>query len=163
MSDPLTIAPANDTTREWVAALMAGSEPWTTLGRSLDQCRSLLARPGFLLYVALSGSQPLGFLYLHRYGLAGSPYVASIAVADAARGRGIGAQLMTFAEDLFRQEARHLFLCVSSFNAGARRFYERLGYAAVGELPDYIVKGASEIVMHKRLEPPDSRGAPPRG
>lgn len=155
MSDPLTIVPANEPAREWVAELMARSEPWTTLGRSLDQCRRLLARPGFLLYVASSGSEPVGFLYLHRYGLAGSPYVASIAVAEGARGRRVGAQLMAFAEDLFRREARHLFLCVSSFNAGARRFYERLGYSAVGELPDYIVQGASEIIMHKRLARPE--------
>jgi len=154
MSDPLTIVPATDATREWVAALMARSEPWATLGRDLDQSRRLLARPGFLLYVALSGSEPLGFLYLHRYGLAGSPYVASIAVDETVRSQGIGAQLMTFAEDLFRPQARHLFLCVSSFNAGAQRFYERLGYSAVGELPDYILKGASEIILHKLLDRP---------
>lgn len=58
---------------------------------------------------------------------------------------------MEFAENLFREEARHLFLCVSSFNARARSFYERRGYQAVGELEDYVIEGASEILMHKRL------------
>jgi ribosomal protein S18 acetylase RimI-like enzyme len=47
-----------------------------------------------------------------------------------------------------------MFLCVSSFNDGARRLYERLGYIRVGQLPDYIVDGASEILMHKRLDRP---------
>ena len=58
---------------------------------------------------------------------------------------------MEFAEDLFRREARHIFLCVSSFNTRARAFYERLGFCAVGEFQDYIIEGASEILMHKRL------------
>jgi len=33
----------------------------------------------------------------------------------------------------------------------ARAFYERLGFRAVGEFQDYIIEGASEILMHKRL------------
>jgi predicted GNAT family acetyltransferase len=48
-------------------------------------------------------------------------------------------------------EARHIFLCVSSFNTEARRLYERRGYRQAGEFPDYVMAGASEILMHKRL------------
>jgi hypothetical protein len=40
---------------------------------------------------------------------------------------------------------------VSSFNDRARVLYERHGYAPVGELKDFIVDGASEIILHKRL------------
>jgi ribosomal protein S18 acetylase RimI-like enzyme len=47
----------------------------------------------------------------------------------------------------------NLFICVSDFNAGARRFYERLGYAAVGELKDYLVRGHSEILLRKSISP----------
>jgi RimJ/RimL family protein N-acetyltransferase len=43
---------------------------------------------------------------------------------------------------------------VSSFNERARRLYERHGYAAAGELKDYIVEGVSETLMHKRLAQP---------
>jgi ribosomal protein S18 acetylase RimI-like enzyme len=77
--------------------------------------------------------------------------VKSIAVEGDYRSQGIGAALLEFAEDLFRAEARHLFLCVSSFNQRAYAFYERQGYAAVGVLEDYILQGVSEILMHKRL------------
>jgi [ribosomal protein S18]-alanine N-acetyltransferase len=55
-------------------------------------------------------------------------------------------------ESYSRPAARHLFLCVSSFNTSARRLYERCGYSAVGALPDYVIDGASEILMHKRLD-----------
>jgi ribosomal protein S18 acetylase RimI-like enzyme len=43
-----------------------------------------------------------------------------------------------------------VFLLVSSFNAGARALYERLGYEQAGELPDYVIDGHSEILMWKR-------------
>jgi ribosomal-protein-alanine N-acetyltransferase len=149
--DRISIAPATEEEREWAAALLAGSEPWTTLGATLEQCRKACREQGYLVYVARLGGRPSGVMILHRRGVASSPYVKSIAVDDKHRSRGVGAALMEFAEDLFRPEARHLFLCVSSFNTRARVFYERLGYTAVGELRDYIIDGASEILMHKRL------------
>jgi ribosomal protein S18 acetylase RimI-like enzyme len=58
---------------------------------------------------------------------------------------------VTWTEQYFRPSARHLFLCVSSFNPRARALYERVGFRAVGELPDYFIEGASEILMCKRL------------
>ncbi len=69
----------------------------------------------------------------------------------SAAAEGIGGALLVFAESLFRRESRHLFLCVSSFNQRAYSFYERHGYQAVGVLEDYVIEGASEILMHKRL------------
>jgi ribosomal protein S18 acetylase RimI-like enzyme len=44
-------------------------------------------------------------------------------------------------------------MCVSSFNDGALRLYQRLGYQKVGELPDYIVAGHSEILLRKTIGP----------
>jgi ribosomal protein S18 acetylase RimI-like enzyme len=130
---------------------MAASEPWIRLGRGLEACREACRRPGQRLFVARDDDGPCAFALVHPRGVAGSPYVASIAVAATRRGEGIGRRLLADMEDRFRPEARHIFLCVSSFNAGARRFYEREGYAAVGELVDYVVDGASEILMHKWL------------
>jgi len=130
---------------------MAASEPWIRLGRGLAACRQTCARPGQELLVIRDAHGPCGFVLVHPRGVAGSPYVASIAVAPERRGEGIGRRLLGLVEDRFRPEARHIFLCVSSFNAGARRFYEREGYVAVGEFADYIVDGASEILMHKWL------------
>ena len=67
------------------------------------------------------------------------------------RGCPIGRAMVEFAEQLFRSEFRHLFLCVSSFNTRARALYERLGFTVVGEFKEYIIPGASEFLMHKRL------------
>ena len=144
-------AQATNEERDWAAALFAGSEPWITLGSTLEHCRNACRDPEYLVYVARSGRQPLGAIVLQRRGVAGSPYIKSIAVAEEHRGKGAGAALMDFAENLFRSEARHIFLCVSSFNTRARALYERRGYQAVGEFKDYVIEGASEILMHKRL------------
>lgn len=153
-NDPITIAAAMDHEREWCAQLMAGADPWVALGRGLDECRSVCRHPEYLLLVAHAQREPCGFILLHPRGVAGSPYVASIAVAQRYRGQGIGTLLLDYAEARFRSSARHIFLCVSSFNGRARRLYERRGYAVVGELKDYVIEGASEILMHKRLVRP---------
>jgi ribosomal protein S18 acetylase RimI-like enzyme len=71
-------------------------------------------------------------------------------VAEGARGQGIGAALLRFAEERFAGR-RHVFLLVSSFNARAQKFYQEHGYARVGEIQDYIVPGKSELIYHKRL------------
>lgn len=91
-----------------------------------------------------------GFILLAPYGLAGSPYVASIAVAAESRGKGIGSQLLRFAEKRFADRG-HIFLLVSSFNQRAQQLYRRHGYEFVGELKNYIVAGHSELILHKRL------------
>lgn len=150
-SPDVEIGEAREDDLEWAALLMAGSEPWITLGRGLVESRHACHRPDLRAFVARSGTKPLGFVLIHPRGVAGAPYIASIGVTADARGRGIGRRLVAFIEDLFRPQSRHMFLCVSSFNSRARKFYEEIGYAPVGELPDYVVDGASEILMHKWL------------
>jgi ribosomal protein S18 acetylase RimI-like enzyme len=142
---------ATDDDRGWAAALMAASDPWITLKRGLDQCRAACSRPDLEMFVARDAGDPCGFALVHPRGVAGSPYLASIAVAPAWRSRGVGAALLASCERHAATTSRHFFLCVSSFNHRAREFYERHGYGRVGEFPDYIVDGASEILMHKRV------------
>jgi [ribosomal protein S18]-alanine N-acetyltransferase len=146
-----TIAAATNSERDWCARLMAASEPWLTLGRDFEDCVTRCSHPEYLLYVAHEGAEACGFVLMHPRGVAGSPYVASVAVAAEFRGRGVGTRLMEFAEAHFRGGARHIFLCVSSFNGRARALYERMGYEAVGDLRDYVIEGASETLMKKRL------------
>ncbi len=145
------ISPATDEERDWAAALMAASEPWTTLGVTLEECRRSCRDPEYLLYIAHTDAGASGMMLLHPRGVASSPYLKSIAVTGERRGEGIGAALLEFAEQLFGREAHFFFLCVSSFNHRARAFYERHGYTAVGEFKDYIIEGASEVLMQKRL------------
>ena len=145
------IEPAEPNDHEWCARLMAASEPWITLQRDLGACRQVINRPGTELFIARDqNSRALGFILLAPYVLAGSPYIASIAVSSDAQGQSVGSQLMQFTEQHFRDRS-HLFLLVSSFNSRAQRFYRRHGYECIGELKDYIVARHSELLFHKRL------------
>ena len=88
---------------------------------------------------------------MRKRGVAGAPYIASLAVREDLRGTGVGSRMLQFAEDFFRGESRHIFICVSSFNTRARELYVRLGYSVVGEFKDYIIEGESEILLWKKL------------
>jgi ribosomal protein S18 acetylase RimI-like enzyme len=147
----VTVSPATSADRDWAAVLMAHTEPWITLGRTLESCRIVCHHPDHLVYLGTLDRERAGFLILQRRGVVGSPYLATICVEERFRSQGVGSQLIAWTEDFFRPQARHLFLCVSSFNPRARALYERVGFKAVGELPDYFIEGASEILMHKRL------------
>jgi len=145
------VGAASDEDRLWAAALMASSDPWITLGRGVDQCVQVCRDPEYLVFVARREPERCGVLVLQRRGVAGSPYVVSLAVAPEARGQGVGGRLLAFAEAHVRPDAAHLFLCVSSFNDRARHFYETHGYVVEANFQDYVVSGASELLMHKRL------------
>ena len=149
----MTIDLADDADREWCARIMASSDPWLTLGRGFDACLERCRSREFVVLMARRDGERRGFVLLHPTGVAGSPYIASIAASAAVRGQGIGSALLDAAERWF-SKAEHIFLCVSSFNTDARRLYERHGYTQVGEFPDYVIAGASEILMHKRLVRP---------
>jgi ribosomal-protein-alanine N-acetyltransferase len=147
----IEIVSASEADREWCAHVMASSDPWITLQRDFNGCRSYLSRPGADLFLARDETrQPRGFIFLAPYGFASSPYVASIGVVPEFRSRGVGDKLLAFAEQRYR-DRKHLFLLVSSFNSRAQHFYQRHGFEFIGELKDYIVAGHSELIFHKRL------------
>jgi ribosomal-protein-alanine N-acetyltransferase len=135
----------------WAAGMMAASDPWVTLGRGFDACLAACTSPQDVLEIAESGGERCGLVLMRPAGVAGAPYVVSIAVAPAFRSQGVGAALLDYVEGTYRGRSRHLFLCVSSFNPRARRFYERHGFEAVGTLKAFLIDDADEILMYKRL------------
>jgi ribosomal protein S18 acetylase RimI-like enzyme len=134
------------------AGLMAASEPWVTLGRSYEACLRIVADPSREVTVAEQAGAVAGFVIVCMTG-AFVGYIQTVCVAPAGRGRGLGSRLVAHAEERIFRESPNVFLCVSSFNPDARRLYRRLGYAVVGELADYLVRGHSEVLMRKSRGP----------
>jgi ribosomal-protein-alanine N-acetyltransferase len=133
------------------AAMMASTEPWITLGRTVEDCLQRVKNPDREVYIA-SDAAVRGFIIISMQGpFIG--YIQSICVAPDARSAGVGSRLIAFAEERIFRETPNVFLCVSSFNHRARALYERLGYELVGELRDYLIAGASELLLRKTIGP----------
>jgi N-acetylmuramic acid 6-phosphate etherase len=88
-------------------------------------------------------------------------YLRLIGVRPGATGTGIGGALLARVEGHFaRRGRRALVLMCTESNAGARRFYERAGYRAVGALPGWVREGETERLYVKELGPPASAVSP---
>ena len=149
--EKITIALATENEKEWAARKIASSEPWLTLGTTLENCLWFCNNPEYIVFIAHIDDRPCGAMIIHPRGLASSPYLKSIVIEEGYRNKGIGRELLKHGEGHFRAVSKHFFLCVSSFNTRARALYEKLGYRKVGEFSDYIIEGQSEILLYKRL------------
>jgi ribosomal-protein-alanine N-acetyltransferase len=141
-----------DEERNIVAEMIANSEPWITLGVTFEQCLKTIHDPEYIIFIARINNLPAGAIVAHHRGVASSPYLKSVFVAKEYRSMGVGGKLMVYVENYFRKEARHIFLCVSSFNFKAIEFYKQIGYNQVGEFKDFVIDGASELLMYKQLK-----------
>lgn len=137
---------------EACARMMAGTEPWITLRRDYEACLRVMLDETRERYVAYRGDRLAGLLILNVKG-AFVGYIQTVCAAPEFRGTGVGTELVRFAEERILREFRNVFICVSDFNHGARRLYERLGFRLVGELTDYVVAGHSEILLRKTRGP----------
>jgi ribosomal protein S18 acetylase RimI-like enzyme len=88
---------------------------------------------------------------------AGTWYVNAVAAFPDTRGLGVGSKLMTWAErNATELGLRGISLIVSDANPGARKLYERLGYAELARRP--MVKeqwhndGRNWVLMIKNIE-----------
>ncbi len=77
-----------------------------------------------------------------------------IAVAPEAQGEGLGRALMAAVEAEIVARGGHLVVVDTSATQafdGARRFYERLGYAQVATIPDFWGLGDGKVTLTRRL------------
>jgi [ribosomal protein S18]-alanine N-acetyltransferase len=130
--------------------MMMDSEPWITLRRSFESALQALQDPGKELHIvpARDGVGVAAFVLIEMRGpLAG--YIQSICVGPDLRGQGVGAALIAWAEQRIFHDSPNVFICVSSFNIGARRLYQRLGYEVVGQLTSFVVREHDELLLRK--------------
>lgn len=149
--DEIIIKPATYPERQWAARVISESEPWITLGITYEGCLKVCHDLEFKMFIAHIDHNPCGVIIMDPRGLAGAPYIKLIAVDPGYRNRKIGAAMLGYVENEFRSKARFIFLCVSSFNTQAQKFYLSNGFTRVGELKDFIISGESELIMQKQL------------
>jgi ribosomal-protein-alanine N-acetyltransferase len=144
----------NPDDREAIIGMLAQSDPWKRLGygpadwqRMFDA--HLQDRDSF---VVEANGQVVGLALLRQRFLLGD-YLELLAVAPSSQGKGYGAQLLQHLELAVFQRTNNLFVCVSDFNEGARRFYARHGYKEIGPIPNFLIPGSAEILLRKTQGP----------
>ena len=83
-------------------------------------------------------------------------FVWWVAVDKGAQGRGVGRELLGYAEADARRRGGRLMLIETSGQPGyepTRRFYERNGYDREAVLRDFYRDGDDKVVFRKRLAP----------
>ncbi len=89
-----------------------------------------------------------------RYPWLKGPYLELLALLPPFQQRGIGGMLLQrFESEAVSREARNLFVCASSFNEKALRFYRRHGFQDAAVLPGLVAEGYDEILLRKFLQP----------
>ena len=150
--DVLAVTPAEHDIVETCARMMIASEPWVTLERTFDSAVQALQDPGKELHVVLDQGTVAAFVLLDMRGpLAG--YIQSICVRPDQRAQGRGSALLAWAEQRIFKDSPNVFMCVSSFNTGAQRLYERRGYAVVGRFACFVVHEHDELLLRKTRGP----------
>ena len=89
-----------------------------------------------LMLLADANGYPIAQAWIDftRRGTKDCPRLWAVRVFPPLQGAGLGQRLMAEAEALAAErQAAHVEVAVERCNAGARRFYERLGYVPVGE------------------------------
>jgi ribosomal protein S18 acetylase RimI-like enzyme len=153
MSLSIELLEAGDDIRR-CASLMVVTSPWSDLHFSKEQCVTNLRDPEVVVHGAMSPRDGLiGFIASMASGIGKEPMIEYLCVAEEARGRGIGTDLIAFFEQVLFPDADNLYLFVSDINPRARRLYARLGYITAGALPDYNLESQTEFLLRKSRRP----------
>lgn len=148
---PYAIRPACAADVDEVAAIerLAFSDPWSRAAFA-----GLLANPAVLFVVARHRHADASLLgYTVVWFAADESEIGNLAVAPAARGRGVGAALLdTALDEAVRRGAASTYLEVRESNVAARRLYASRGFTAVGRRRRYYRNPTEDaLVLHRPI------------
>jgi diamine N-acetyltransferase len=135
-----------------IGATLAVSEPWLSLKFSATALANYLMRddPALRRYAVSIEGQLAGVICIRTPWLRG-PYIELLGLFPDARGKGIGKQLLHWAESEARRESKNLWVIASSFNQQALSLYEGFGFTRVGTIPGLVLAEQDEILLRKRF------------
>jgi ribosomal protein S18 acetylase RimI-like enzyme len=137
-----------------IASLMVASPLLRDYRMTARIARAGLAR-GFrereTILVALDGDAVVGLAwFIHTRALDRAMYLQLLLVAESHQSRGLGASLLARGERHARASGcRHMVMLVTKTNRRARSFYERHGYAHIGDLPGFVRPEITETLYLK--------------
>jgi acetyltransferase len=122
------------------AGMALGAAPGSDVDALAELQRRGLAEADRVVLVADRDGELVGMAQLVRSGAANARHraeVQRVAVAEAARGTGIGRELMGAIEEEARRLGLTLLWLTTHAGSAAEAFYESAGYARLGVMPEY--------------------------
>jgi GNAT superfamily N-acetyltransferase len=134
-----------------LAAAIVAVPPWSVMAYPAEKLAAFLAATdgGARRHCIEVEGNEAGVVSVRDPWLKG-PYLELLAVLPPFQNQGIGSGILVWLErEALAQAARNLWVCASSFNARALRFYERHGFAPAAVLPGLVADGFDEILLRK--------------
>ncbi len=134
-----------------LAEAIVAIPPWSVMNYSANALAKFLASHdgGTTRYLVQVGNEPAGAVSVRFPWLKG-PYLELLALLPSFQGRGIGSEIIGwFEQEGIRLGARNLWVCASSFNARAVRFYRRHGFHEAATFSGLVADGYDEILLRK--------------
>jgi diamine N-acetyltransferase len=134
-----------------LAASIVAIPPWSVMSYPADAMARFLAASdgGASRYLVEVGGEEAGAVSVRFPWLKG-PYLELVALLPRFQSQGIGASILAwFEQEGLRLGARNLWVCASSFNARALRFYGRHGFQPAATLPGLVADSYDEILLRK--------------
>jgi GNAT superfamily N-acetyltransferase len=134
-----------------LAAAIVAIPPWSAMNYPAEALARFLASSddgAFRYLVEVDGAEAGAVSVRHPW-LKG-PYLELLALLPPFQRQGIGARIVSWFEEAGRAlGARNLWVCASSFNDGALRFYQRHGFQPAAAVPGLVADGYEEILLRK--------------
>jgi GNAT superfamily N-acetyltransferase len=152
LTERLSLRPMTPELAQSLGPALAGIDPWLRMNFPPEQMTAFFTRPdaALTLRVVMADGEPGGVIAVRSPWLRG-PYLQQLALLPPFQGQGFGAHLLAWFERQAGPQQRWLWLCHSSFNTRAGRFYTHHGFEQVALLPELIVDGSDEVLMRKRI------------
>ena len=122
---------------------------------SRSDLKRFLEAPNVCTLIAQASSEIAGFVIIHllQHEHETFGYVVTLDVKGSRRRTGLGLRLMREAESLARAKGvAGMRLHVFPGNAGARQFYERLGYEELGRVEGFYGDDVDALLLGKPVQ-----------
>jgi ribosomal protein S18 acetylase RimI-like enzyme len=136
-----------------LGAALAAMPPWSVTGLPAESLiRSFRAEVPCLWRFEIVADGELAGMAAIQHPFLHGPYLQLLAILPGFQGHSLGLRVLEWMEIQARmEEARQLWLCVSTFNDRAKSFYERFGFEPAAVLDKLASDRSDEIFMRKRL------------
>ncbi len=135
-----------------IGEILSVSEPWKSLSVKSNALANYLSREDSALYrYSISVKGELAGVICVRYPWLRGPYIELLGLFPDYRSKGIGRQLLVWAETEARKESKNLWVLTSSFNLRGLDFYQNFGFYPIGPIQGLVNPDNDEILLRKNL------------